>query len=119
MKEKIRFEFLQTPLDEIPPHCSCGSLIRPDVVWFGEPLPAEIMRTAWDVAANCDFFFMIGSSATVEPAASLAWIARENGGVVVEINEEATAVTEIANEFFLGKSGIILPALIDALKNHD
>ena len=118
IKEKTRFELLQTPLNEIPPHCACGSLIRPDVVWFGEPLPANILRTARNVAASCDFFFLIGSSATVEPAASLAWIARENGGIVVEMNEEATAVTEIANEVFLGKAGVILPELMKALKTN-
>jgi NAD-dependent deacetylase len=119
VKEKKRFELLQTPLETIPPRCACGSLLRPDVVWFGEALSTETLKHAWNVASNCDFFFLVGSSATVEPAASLAWLARENGGVVVEINEEATAVTEIANEFFLGKSGIILPALVQALKNHD
>ena len=119
VKEKSRFEFLETPLKTIPPVHSCGSLIRPDVVWFGEPLPADILRTAWNVAANCDVFMLIGSSATVEPAASLAFIAQENGAVVVEINEEATAVTEIANEVFLGKSGAILPALVQALQHHD
>jgi NAD-dependent deacetylase len=118
VKEKRKFPLLQTPLDSIPPKCECGSLIRPDVVWFGEALPAAILKDSWSIAANCDFFFLIGSSATVEPAASLAWIARENGGVVVEINEEATDVTEIANEVFLGKSGVILPALVEALRNH-
>ena len=119
MKEKNKiFEALETPFREIPPRCDCGSLVRPDVVWFGEPLPSDILTTSRDVAANCDFFFLIGSSATVEPAASLAWLARERGAVVVEINDEITPVTEIANECFLGKSGVILPQLLDALRNH-
>jgi NAD-dependent deacetylase len=119
VKEKVRFEFLETPLKTIPPSHSCGSLIRPDVVWFGEPLPGDILRTALEVANNCDVFFFVGSSATVEPAASLAFIAQENGAVVVEINEEATPVTEIANEVFLGKCGVILPALVQALQKHE
>ena len=119
MKEKNKiFEALETPFREIPPRCDCGSLVRPDVVWFGEPLPSDILTTSRDVAANCDFFFLIGSSATVEPAASLAWLARERGAVVVEINDEITPVTEIANECFLGKSGVILPQLLDAVRNH-
>ncbi len=118
LKERKTFETFQTPFEQLPPHCECGSLVRPDVVWFGEALPPDILATAWQVAANCDIFFLIGSSATVEPAASFGWIARENGAVVVEINAEITPVTEIANECFLGKSGILLPKLVRALKNH-
>ena len=118
LKERRTFETFQTPFEQMPPHCECGSLVRPDVVWFGEALPAEVLATAWQVAANCDVFFLIGSSATVEPAASFAWIARENGAVVVEINDEITPVTEIANECFLGKSGVVLPQLVNALRNH-
>ena len=119
MKEKNKiFESLETPLHEIPPRCDCGSLVRPDVVWFGESLPPDILITSREVASNCDFFFLIGSSATVEPAASLAWLAKERGAVVVEINDEITPVTEIANECFLGKSGVILPQLLNALGNH-
>jgi NAD-dependent deacetylase len=118
LKEKRTFESLQTPFEQIPPHCECGSLIRPDVVWFGESLPQDILSTAFQVAANCDVFFLIGSSATVEPAASFAWIAQENGAFVVEINDGITPVTEIANECLLGKSGILLPELVKALRNH-
>ena len=119
LKEKKIYESLEIPFREIPPRCECGSLVRPDVVWFGEALPQEILSTAWQIASNCDFFFLIGSSATVEPAASLAWLARDRGAVVVEFNEEITPATEIANECFLGKSGTLLPQLVDALKKHD
>lgn len=118
LKENRKFETFETPFREIPPRCECGSLIRPDVVWFGESLPADVLSTAWEVAANCDFFFLIGSSATVEPAASLAWLARDRGAVVVEINDDITPVTEIANECFLGKSGAILPRLVNAIKTN-
>ena len=119
LKEKKTYESLEIPFGEIPPRCECGSMVRPDVVWFGEALPQEILSSAWQIASNCDFFFLIGSSATVEPAASLAWLARDRGAVVVEINEEITPATEIANECFLGKSGTLLPQLVDALKKHD
>jgi NAD-dependent deacetylase len=118
LKERKIFELRDAPLSEVPPHCSCGSLLRPDVVWFGEPLPSTILKMAFEVAANCDVFFTIGSSGTVEPAASLAWIAKENGAVVVEVNEEVTPITEIANECYLGKAGSVLPELVSALKNH-
>lgn len=110
--------FEETPLSRIPPVCDCGALLRPNVVWFGEALPLDILELGWMVARNCDAFFAIGTSGMVQPAASLAIMAREGGALVVEINTEPTYLTEIAHESFQGKSGIILPSLIQALKDH-
>lgn len=106
------------PLASLPPVCDCGALLRPDVVWFGESLPVDVTHLAWDVSSHCDAFFLVGSSATVQPAASLPIAAKENGAMLIEINPEATAITEIADESFRGKSGIILPLLMQAIKNH-
>ena len=59
---------------EIPPSCpSCGAFLRPDVVWFGEALPAEALEEAFHAARECDLFFSIGTSSLVQPAASLAF----------------------------------------------
>ena len=117
-KEKKVFPLPDTPLKQLPPRCDCGALLRPDVVWFGEMLPASVLQLAWDVAGKCDVFFVVGSSATVQPAASLAWIAKENGAIVVEINPEETPVTEIADESFRAASGEVLPKLVDALRKE-
>ena len=111
--------FLETPLLEIPPKCECGALLRPDVVWFGEALPHDLIEMAMEKAAMCDVFFLIGTSATVQPAASLAWIAQENGAIVIEVNPESTPATEIAHESFRGNAGTILPRLVEALRVHD
>ena len=108
----------ENPLPEMPPLCSCGTMLRPDIVWFGESLPSEVLENAWTAARMTDAFFTVGSSATVQPAASLAWVARENGALVVEINPETTPVTEIAHESFRGGAGLILPQLISELKAH-
>jgi NAD-dependent protein deacetylase/lipoamidase len=111
-------ELLENPLRQLPPRCACGEILRPDVVWFGEPLPSDVIDLATEGSRACDAFFMIGSSATVQPAASLAWIAADNGALVVEINPESTALTEIAHESFRGSAGIVLPLLLQRLKNH-
>ena len=118
VREDKTYALPQTPLPELPPKCqTCGANLRPDVVWFGEMLPEEILSMALRVAANCNVFFLIGSSATVQPAASLAWIARENGAFVVDINPEATAAEEVADEYFREKSGVALPRIVDALQS--
>ena len=105
----------ENPLHPIPPVCECGSLLRPDIVWFGEAIPPDILELAFQTAARTEVFFSIGTSGTVQPAASLAWIAKENGAIVVEINPEHTPISEIADEVFREKSGIVLPELVDAL----
>jgi NAD-dependent protein deacetylase/lipoamidase len=98
---------------EAVPRCQeCGGLLRPDVVWFGESLPRDQLEAAVEAARSCDVFFSIGTSGVVQPAASLAFAARNRGAVVVEINAEPTPLTSKADYFLQGKSGEILPELL-------
>jgi NAD-dependent deacetylase len=95
------------------PRCrQCGGLIRPDVVWFGEMLPAEAFSKAEKAARHCDLFLCIGTSAVVYPAASLPYIALDHGAYVVEINRERTDLSFRAQETLLGAAGEILPQLV-------
>ena len=61
----------RSPLPEIPPRCECGGMLRPGVVWFGEPLPSKIWQDAETAARQADLFLLIGTSAVVYPAAGL------------------------------------------------
>ena len=97
------------------PQCSCGGMIRPDVVWFGEMLPAGVLERANRAAQDCDLFFSIGTSAIVYPAAALPGIAKQNSAFVVEINPEPTPVTGFADLFIQKKSGEALPAIVKKL----
>jgi NAD-dependent deacetylase len=101
---------------EAVPQCeTCGALLRPDVVWFGEALPHDQFEAAVEAARKCDVFFSIGTSGLVQPAASLAFAAHNRGATVVEINAESTPLTLKADFFFQGKSGEILPELVKAV----
>jgi len=98
------------------PRCpQCGGYLRPDVVWFGEPLPRSELEAAVEAARTCDIFFSIGTSGLVQPAAALAYAARNRGAVVVEINLEPTRLTMKADFAFHGRAGEILPALVKAV----
>lgn len=98
------------------PVCRCGGQLRPDVVWFGEMLPEDALLCAFQAAQECDIFFSIGTSAVVQPAASLPIEARERGAYVVEINIEPTAISRYVDESIIGKSGEILPLLVKKVK---
>jgi NAD-dependent deacetylase len=98
------------------PRCNvCGGLLRPDVVWFGESLPRAELEIAVEAARACHVFFSIGTSGIVQPAASLAFAAHNRGAVVVEINAEPTPLTPKVDFALHGKSGEILPALVEAV----
>lgn len=101
--------------ENVPRCTSCGGLIRPDVVWFGEMLPVESWNNSVSAAEFADVFFSIGTSTVVHPAASLPSIAKRAGAYVVEINLEPTEFSQKADEVLLGKSGEILPCLVHAI----
>lgn len=102
---------------DIPSCDSCGGRIRPDVVWFGEMLTEEIIDQAFVQAEQADIFFTIGTSALVQPAASLPLVAKRNGAVLVEINPETTPLSDLADFSFQAPSGEILPQLVELARS--
>lgn len=105
-------ENLDVPI-QILPYCSlCGSLIRPNVVWFGEALPKDTLEKAVAAAESCEFMWIIGTSGVVQPAASFSYYAKKKEVYVVEVNLETTPLSDIANETLLGKAGEILPLFV-------
>jgi NAD-dependent deacetylase len=99
-------------IDTLPRCPECGGLLRPDVVWFGEPLPARAIEWGFEVAARADVCLVVGTSGVVHPAASLPLATREAGGWVIEVNPEATPLTRVARWSFRGTSGEVLPRLV-------
>jgi NAD-dependent deacetylase len=100
---------------EQAPRCTiCGSLIRPDVVWFGEMLPAAAWEESVAAAERAEVFIIVGTSAVVYPAASLPVIAKRAGAYLLQINAEETEHSSRADEVLLGKSGELLPQLTAA-----
>lgn len=76
-----------------PPGCpECSTILKPDVVLFGEPLPGDALRRARLLAAGCDLLLVIGTSLTVEPAASIPGLVLDTGGSVVVNNQERTHI---------------------------
>jgi NAD-dependent deacetylase len=104
------------PLGDLPACPHCGTLLRPDVVWFHEPLPQDIWRKAERAASECDVLIVVGTSAVVYPAASIIPIAQAgNNAVVVECNLTQTDASGHADIGLYGPSGETLPRLIRML----
>lgn len=96
-----------------PPRCAaCGGLLRPDVVWFGESLDAGLLERAWRAAGECQAMLVVGTSAVVQPAASLAQVAKAAGACVIEVNPDPTPNTGWVDAALMGKAGEVLPALL-------
>ena len=101
------------PSSGLPRCARCGGLLRPDVVWFGEPIPEAPMRAAAQAATECDLFLSIGTSSLVHPAAGLADVAIAAGATVVEVNPGRTALSDAADLRLAGPAGTVLPLLLE------
>jgi NAD-dependent deacetylase len=109
---RARISLRESDHQEGVPSClECGGAMRPDVVLFGEMLPAGAFEQASARAEGCDLCFVIGTSAVVYPAAAIPEIARAAGAYVIEVNPEPTPLSAICDEVLTGKAGEILPLL--------
>lgn len=97
---------------ELPKCKKCDGKIRPDVVWFGEMLPADAITKAQEVSEMCEIFFTIGTSGEVFPAANLPLLAKQGGAYVVEINPHSTQLSDKVDECIREYSGKALPELL-------
>ncbi|RJS70486.1 MAG: NAD-dependent deacylase [Candidatus Syntrophoarchaeum sp. WYZ-LMO15] len=102
----------EVSLDEIPPLCACGGVLRPDAVLFGEAIPFDALVSSRKEAEACDLMLVIGTSGIVQPAASMPLVAKDSGAKVVEINPEETPITFIADIFVKGGAGRVLSDII-------
>jgi NAD-dependent deacetylase len=119
VKEQAVVALTECPLKTMPPKCRrCGAYLRPDVVWFGEPLPPHAFELAHDSATRCDAMLVVGTSAQVMPAASLPLIAKHNGALVVEVNTGYTAISALIDVTLLGAAGEVLPGLAERVIKH-
>ncbi len=106
---------LHDGLDESLIDHACGGRFRPQVVWFGEMLPHDVWERAADAAARADLVLVVGTSAQVYPAASLA---EQNAqAFVAEINPDATALSRSCDCIIREGAAIALPRLVKALES--
>ncbi|WP_147819656.1 NAD-dependent deacylase [Salidesulfovibrio onnuriiensis] len=115
MQCRGHFPSRDVDLEELPPSCpACGGVLKPDIVFFSEPIPEEVHRQATREARECDVCLVVGTTGEVMPACRIPHVAKNSGAVVIEINIDESAYTYRTSDYFLqGKAGIMLPELAE------
>ncbi len=99
------------------PHCAeCGGILKPDAVFFGEPLPEEALRRAEAAAFSCDLCIVMGSSLVVYPAAFIPQYARRAGAELIIINRDPTPLDPLARVRISAKVGEVMPRIVRRAK---
>jgi len=103
-------------MESLPPRCTCSGVLKPNVVFFGEPIPWGAHMEAREEAGSCELMLVIGTSAVVSPACDLPVIAKKAGATIVEVNLEETQLTQYLSDWILkGSASLILQALLDEI----
>jgi NAD-dependent deacetylase len=107
----------QVDLSQLPPLCpACGGLLRPNFVFFGEPIPEQAMFRSLAEAEASDLFILIGTTGEIMPACSVPLLAKRNGAAIVEINPRRSSYTEQITDVFLQEvATAAMSRLLDAL----
>lgn len=117
MECNTHIETRYVDVSNIPPHCECGGILRPNAVFFGEMIPQEALWRSRQVATDCDVMLVIGTSAMVQPAALMPVVAKETGAIVIEINPEKTPLTSDISDYTIkGPAGDTMNQIVAELE---
>ncbi len=94
----------------------CEGVIKPDVVFFGESLDAQVLGRSAAIASSSDLMLVIGCSLEVYPAASLPVYTKRNQGKLIFFNTTRTVHDQLADLVLIGQAGEMLPAVVEAYK---
>lgn len=115
---------MRSPLEAVdvsvlPPRCtSCGGLLKSDTVSFGEPIPPDVLQRCFEESERADCMLVVGTSATVYPAAHCPVLVSERGGTLIEINPYETELTARAAASIRAPAGDALPRIVDAVRRN-
>jgi NAD-dependent protein deacetylase/lipoamidase len=113
-------ETIRVDEDSLPPLCpSCGGVIKGDTVQFGEPIPPDVLRGCYAAVERCDCMLVIGTTATVYPAAEFPFEVLRRGGQVIEVNPYESELTSAATLSLTGPGGTVLPRLVDHVERRN
>ncbi len=112
-----KYAFKKSILKKVPPRCSfCGGILKPDFVFFKEPIPAQAYQRSVELAETCDLMLVVGTTGEIMPASYIPYLAKRHGAKIIEVNTQPSNFTgEITDLFLQGKAEEVLPALVDGI----
>lgn len=112
-----RFEMDEISMDPLPPHCpDCKGLVKTDGVMFGEPIPPRVLDRCQEEVSKCDCMLLVGTSATVYPAAAFPSTARRRGASLIEVNLYETPLSDTCDVVIRGPSAENLPLVVGKVR---
>lgn len=114
-----RYKVNNEMLADIPPRCKkCGTVLKPDFIFFGEMIPQYAYQKSIEEAKNADVFIVIGTTGEIVPASLIPQMAKENGVKIIEVNPNSSAFTHSLTDIFLqGKATEVMSELLQEIKN--
>jgi len=102
-----RYKVSDFNLKNETPVCSCGKILKPDFVFFGEGIPSDAYEKSLNEINLCDVMLVIGTTGEIMPASLLPYEAKKNGAVIIEINTEKSNYTDKITDYFIKqKAGV-------------
>ncbi len=95
-----KYDLENVDLDEVPPTCLCGGILKPDFVFYGEGIPARAYEGSLELAQNADVMLIVGTAGQVMPACSLPFTAKEFGAKIIEVNPQPSAFTDQITDYY-------------------
>jgi NAD-dependent deacetylase len=119
MKCHKPFHIQDISMDVLPVRCDrCGGLVKPDFIFFGEGIPPRAYEKSLEAAEKADVFLVIGTTGEIMPASQIPFLAKENGGFIIEINTEPSRYTSTLTDIFLqGKATEVMQTLLQHLND--
>ncbi|MCQ2973193.1 MAG: NAD-dependent deacylase [Bacteroidales bacterium] len=96
-----KYESKYVDLKQLPPHCSCGGVLKPNFVFFEEGIPSDAYKNSQNLIQKTDLIIIIGTTGEVMPAAYLPQIASNNGAKIIEINPQKSAFTNSITDVYI------------------
>lgn len=104
-------------VEEVPPRCFCGGVLKPDFVFYGEGIPPLAYEKSLEMAQNADVMIIVGTAGQVMPACSLPLTAKQFGAKIIEVNPLPSAFTDtVTDVYFPEKAGEFFARLEKEMK---
>ena len=95
-----KYQLEEVDISQVPPHCFCGRVLKPDFVFYGEGIPSLAYQKSLEMAENADVMIIVGTAGQVMPACSLPLTAKQFGAKIIEINPQPSAFTETITDYY-------------------